>query len=193
MNPSQNPSAVRSKKIITETLLHLMTQYPYAEITVKHILLESNISRKTFYRNFSSKDDVLNAYMDYILHSYITCVIEQGQFSFLEMLDIIFYFCEENKNFLFMLRDNNLLHILLMKLNTLIPAEHQKIVTSDAKSTVSSAEHFLSEYILFFNIGGMWNIITKWIEQDMNDSITDIKNTIAFYLSDVKHIDCRKF
>lgn len=80
-----------------------------------------------------------------------------------------------------------------MKLNTLIPAEHQKIVTSDAKSTVSSAEHFLSEYILFFNIGGMWNIITKWIEQDMNDSITDIKNTIAFYLSDVKHIDCRKF
>ena len=193
MNPSQNPSALRSKKIITETLLHLMTQHPYAEITVKHILLESNISRKTFYRNFSSKDDVLNSYMDSILHSYITCIIEQKHFSFLEILDTIFYFCEENKNFLFILRDNNLLHLLLIKLNTLIPTEHQKIVTPNVKSNASSADHFLTDYVLFFNIGGIWNIITKWIEQDMRDSITDIKNTIAFYLSDVKHIDCRQF
>ena len=193
MNPSQNPSALRSKKIITETLLRLMTEYSYTEITVKHILLESNISRKTFYRNFSSKDDVLNAYIDSILNSYITCIIEQEHFSFLETLDTIFYFCEKNKNFLFILRDNELLHLLLIKLNTLIPTEHQKIVSVNAKSNDSSADHFLTDYVLFFNIGGMWNIVTKWIEQDMRDSIHDIKNTIAFYLSDVKHIDCRQF
>ena len=67
MNPTQNPIALRSKKIIAEVLLRLMTQYPYAEITVKHILLEAGISRKTFYRNFSSKDDVLDAYIEAIL------------------------------------------------------------------------------------------------------------------------------
>lgn len=99
MNPSQNPSALRSKKIITETLLHLMTQHPYAEITVKHILLESNISRKTFYRNFSSKDDVLNSYMDSILHSYITCIIEQNIFPSLKFWIPFFTFVKKIKIF----------------------------------------------------------------------------------------------
>ena len=70
-NPSQNLSAVRSKKTITETLLYLMAKYPYTEITVKHILLEADVSRKTFYRNFSSKDDVLNSYIGAILHKNV--------------------------------------------------------------------------------------------------------------------------
>ena len=82
MNPSQNPSAVRSKKVITETLLRLMAQYPYTEITVKHILLEADVSRKTFYRNFYSKDDVLNSYIDAILHCYVASIAEQEQYSF---------------------------------------------------------------------------------------------------------------
>ena len=68
MNPSKNPSALRSKKILTETLLHLMENCPYPEITVKQILLESGISRKTFYRNFLSKDDVLNSHIDAIIY-----------------------------------------------------------------------------------------------------------------------------
>lgn len=49
MNPTQNPSALRSKKVITESLLFLMKQYPYKEITVKQILLETDVSRKTIY------------------------------------------------------------------------------------------------------------------------------------------------
>lgn len=82
MNSSQNPSALRSKKIITETLLRLMEQYPYSEITVKLILLESTVSRKTFYRNFSSKDDVLNSYIDAILLSYLDTLKENEEYSF---------------------------------------------------------------------------------------------------------------
>jgi len=29
--------------------------------------------------------------------------------------------------------------------------------------------------LIFFNIGGIWNIISGWIENDMQDSTTDIK------------------
>lgn len=71
MNPSQNPSAIRSKNEITDTLLQLMKTYSYKDITVKQIILESLVARKTFYRNFSSKDDVLNAYIDSIMQRYI--------------------------------------------------------------------------------------------------------------------------
>ncbi|MCI8937659.1 MAG: TetR/AcrR family transcriptional regulator [Lachnospiraceae bacterium] len=59
-----------------------MTQYPYTEITVKHILLEAGISRKTFYRNFSSKDDVLHTYIDTVLNDYTETLFQEENYSF---------------------------------------------------------------------------------------------------------------
>ena len=47
MIESKNPSAIRSQKEITQALLVLMHEYPYDEISVKQILLESKLARKT--------------------------------------------------------------------------------------------------------------------------------------------------
>lgn len=190
MNPSQNPSALRSKRILTETLLRLMKQYPYHEITVKHILLESGISRKTFYRNFHSKDDILNSYIDSILYRYLEAIKEQGEYSMIQMLDIIFSFCEKNRDLLFMLRDNDMLYLPLLKLNRLLPIEHRRIARKIPEQNSETAGD-LSQYIVFFNIGGIWNIIVGWIENDMRDSTTDIKKAINFYLQNIGTIDLR--
>ncbi|MBD5135183.1 MAG: TetR/AcrR family transcriptional regulator [Lachnospiraceae bacterium] len=184
MNPSQHPSALRSKKMLTETLLYLMKQYPYHEITVKHIVLESCVSRKTFYRNFLSKDDILNSHIDTILYQYLEAIRAQDEYSMIQMLDIIFSFCENNKDLLFMLRDNEMLYLVLLKLNKLIPFEHKKI-------TRNISEHILSKYVVFFNIGGIWNIISGWIENNMQDSTTDIKKTIIYYFQNIGTIDLR--
>ena len=61
MNKSSNPSSIRSKKEITNALLNLMQDHSYSEISVKQIVLETPLERKTFYNNFSSKDDVLDS------------------------------------------------------------------------------------------------------------------------------------
>lgn len=190
MNPSQNPSALRSKRILTETLLCLMKQYPYQEITVKHILLESGVSRKTFYRNFLSKDDILDSYINTIFYQYIDALKEQNTYSMIQMLDIIFSFCEKNKDFLFTLRDNELLYLFLLKLNRLLPIEHKKISDNISKQ-ISDTTSVLSQYIVLFNIGGIWNIIFGWIENNMQDSTEDIKKTITYYLQNIGTIDLR--
>lgn len=190
MNPSQNPSALRSKRILTETLLRIMKEYPYYEITVKHILLESGISRKTFYRNFLSKDDILNSYIDSILLEYLEAIREQGTYAMIQMLDIIFSFCEKNQEFLFLLRDNELLYLLLMKLNRLIPVEHERITQKDPDHSPGTSSA-LSQYIVLFNIGGIWNIIAGWLERDMQDDAAEIKKAIIYYLQNIGTIDLR--
>lgn len=174
MNPTQNPSALRSKKIITETLITLLKDYPLSEITVKHILLESGISRKTFYRNFSSKEDVLSSYIDSILFEYKDKIIDDSNITFTESFDIIFNFCAVNKELLIILKNNNLLYLPLMKLNTLLPTLHKDI---DNRS-----------YLIYFNIGGIWNIIVNWINNDMLDSADKIKRNLIDYLSDINNI-----
>lgn len=190
MNPTQNPSALRSKKVITESLLLLMKQCPYTEITVKQILLETDISRKTFYRNFSSKDDVLNSYIDTILQDYVNAIQQpQQNFSLIQTLDVIFFFCENNKELLFILRDNRLLYLLLEKLNALILNEHNRYLSESQEN--HSESKLLTEYIIYFNIGAIWNLIVRWIENNMRDSVIDIKKSVIFYLSNIKKIDIR--
>lgn len=189
MNLTQNPSALRSKKVITESLLLLMKKYPYAEITVKQILLETDISRKTFYRNFLSKDDVLNSFINTLLQDYVNTIQQQQKCSLLKTLDVIFDFCEKNKEILFILRDNRLLYLLLEKLNVLILNEHNRYIAESQENHLES--QLLTEYIIYFNIGGIWNLIVRWIENNMHDAVIDIKESVIFYLSNIREIDIR--
>ena len=92
MNPSQNPSSIRSKKEITNALLCLMQTYPYKDITVKQIILESQVARKTFYRNFLSKDDVLDAYIETVLQQYIQSLIQLSDCQLKNILDMAVLF-----------------------------------------------------------------------------------------------------
>lgn len=48
---------------IRTALIHLMAVKPYDKITITDIINRSGVSRAAFYRNFSSKDDVLQAAM----------------------------------------------------------------------------------------------------------------------------------
>lgn len=70
MNNSQNPSSLRSKKEFTDALLRLMQDYPYSEISVKQIVMETSLVRKPFYLNFNSKDDVLNSIINRVILEY---------------------------------------------------------------------------------------------------------------------------
>ena len=96
MNDSNNPSAIRSKKQITDALLLLMEKYPYSEISVKQIVLETDLVRKTFYRNFESKDDVLRSYIRTILRDYFDIVNNARG----DVLTTIFEFAKKNKKLL---------------------------------------------------------------------------------------------
>lgn len=182
MNPTQNPSAVRSQKEIIHALICLMNAYPYHDITVKQIILEAQIARKTFYRNFRSKDDVLSAYIDNILHRYALTLKQEADGQLSNILDIIFSFCTQNKAFLLLLRDNHMMHILLEKWNTFIPMIHEQVVNADCILYQRFSEKQVS-YIISYNVGAVWNIIMKWIEYDMQDPPDLIKDTLLKYLS----------
>ena len=182
MNTSQNPSSIRSKKEITDTLLRLMTILPYRDITVKQIILESQVARKTFYRNFLSKDDVLDAHIDCIMHDYIQSLLQIPSCQLSYILDIILKFCIQNKNLLFQLRDNELTHLLLKKWNQFIPLMHNQVVCSDNPIFYAFTSEQV-DYIISFNVGAIWNVIMKWIEHDMIESPDTIKSTFLKYLT----------
>lgn len=66
-----NPIAVQSQKHICETMLYLLTKLPFDDITITLLCQEAHLVRKTFYRNFETKEDVLICMLDYHLLEYI--------------------------------------------------------------------------------------------------------------------------
>ena len=181
MNPSQNPSSIRSRKEITEALFKLMKDHPYQEISVKQIILETDLARRTFYRNYESKDGVLDSIITDKITEYAKELASDPE----SPLDVIFRFCEKNKDFLMLLHKNDLLYLLLLKLNIMIPEFNQ--VTDRSNSIFARIVGNLDpDYLVAFNVGAIWNVIFKWVDRGMTDSADDIKETIALYLSRMK-------
>ena len=178
MNNSQNPSSIRSKKEITNALLKLMQDHPYSEISVKQIVMETSVVRKTFYLNFTSKDDVLNSIINRGILEYTQALsaTSEGPFT------VIFDFCEKNKELLQLLHKNNMLYLLLLKLNEVIP-ECNRTMDKSNNPFAKTIGNLDPDYIIAFNIGAIWNVIFKWVDRGMVDSLDEIKNTIEQYLS----------
>lgn len=178
MNDSTNPSALRSKAEICEALLRLMKDHPYEEITVKQIALESKLVRKTFYRNFDSKDDVLEAILDILVDEYKRHLI---MFNQVMPIEIIFNFCIEHKEQLLLFDKNNLMYRILQKLNSALPEKHEELV----KLGLVPKELFGGldpSYLIPMNIGGIWNVICRWVRGGMKDDPKQITKDLTEFI-----------
>ena len=63
MYQGTNPTALRSQEWLTQALIELMEEKPFARITVKDICRKADLSRQTFYNVFSSKEEILQSFL----------------------------------------------------------------------------------------------------------------------------------
>ena len=177
MTGSSNPSAKRSQAEITQALISLMREHPYSEITVKQIILEARLARKTFYRNFESKDDVLLSLIRGILREYFEVVNNARG----EVLTTIFSFADNNRELLALLDKNDMLHIPLRCMNEYAPllagAQNKQL-----NPFVKLFEGLDADYLIAMNIGAVWNVISLWIHKGMTDEPETVRATIDQYL-----------
>lgn len=66
-------AATQKKTLMETSLLHLMSQRPYQEITVMDICREAEVPRRTFYHYFGNKEDVLESVIESLMQQ---CFLE---------------------------------------------------------------------------------------------------------------------
>ena len=197
MKKSQNPSAVRSRKEISNALLKLMQEYPYAEISVKQIIMETSLARKTFYLNFRSKDDVLESILNELIREYTEALSKANEEknpagtkyldeaisvdTITNPLSVIFSFCDKNKDLLSLLHKNKMLYLLLLRLNEFLP-EYSKTEDMSSNPFAKLMGELEPDYLIAFNVGAIWNVLFKWIDRGMVDSLDSIQETLKKYL-----------
>ncbi|MFT9818903.1 TetR/AcrR family transcriptional regulator [Lysinibacillus sp. NPDC056185] len=123
MEKSKNPISIRSRKIIINTLLELMKVKEYSEITITEIVIKAQLARKTFYRNFKSKDDVLNEYVDYLFNKYIHKLANLDNLTNFSVTKCYFEFWQEHVSFLKLLVEKQFIILYTKKIRRVLTGD----------------------------------------------------------------------
>lgn len=174
-----NEQKEQSMLWLRDALLKLMTEKAFNSISITEICARADLSRRTFYRLYESKEDILEKYADSLCEAYFQLFKEEKDLSLTNVAVIFFSFWKNHKDFLLILQKQNLLYLLLFRFNKLLPDIYTKY-----KSHMLHLEDKLSiEYVAIYNAGGFWNLLIKWLEdgcvktpEDMAAIVSEVMN-----------------
>lgn len=104
--------ALKSKEKIIQTLLDLMEQHQFEDITVAEICANANISRGTFYNHFPSKESVIRTYTREIAMKYLDTNVKIDEDWAKNIAYDFFTLSKSNSWYFSLLHKQNLFHLL---------------------------------------------------------------------------------
>lgn len=166
-------SAARQQKI-EQTLLELMGSRRYEEITVSDLCARMGIPRKSFYRYFGGKDDVLYALVDHRLMEYETRysgTISREHPGIVLNLNWFFEFWLTQKDLLDALERSKISGILVERA---VQNSQRAEIFEYAPETYSRAD---MEMVTSFIVCGLMSIVLRWHQQGYRQSSGEMAQT----------------
>ena len=74
-----------------------------------------------------------------------------------------------------------MLYLLLIRLNEFLP-EDSKTEDMNSNPFAKLIGELEPDYLIAFNVGAIWNVLFKWIDRGMVDSLDSIQETLKKYL-----------
>ncbi|KRM96270.1 TetR family transcriptional regulator [Liquorilactobacillus aquaticus DSM 21051] len=147
-----NKTALRSKKRIMDVLLKKLATEKIEVVTISEIASDAGVSRKTFYRNFTGKLDIIKFYTQEIIAKYLEQVSNKDIKSFQELLTFYFSFWKSQSNYLKILQNNDLLSFMF-------DIQREELLDKLPWQNLSWHNLRKDETIIdLLIIGGIWNV-----------------------------------
>lgn len=162
----KNKRAIQSQYMIADALFSLLKRKTFAQITVTEICEEAAIGRKTFYRNFELREDVIEFQLDCMCREYKA---ELEDLSLEECLFHHFSYMYENRDYFILLYQNGFHLMANEKFSVLIP-DTMPIWTEDELE-----QEYRSAYI----IAGIEAIQRVWITRGCKEGIEEVVNFVV--------------
>lgn len=167
-------SAQRQRQL-EQCLLELMLTDNYSQITIGHICDRAGVSRKSFYRYFSSKEGCLYALIDHAVFdgaSYYLPNHNDNQ-STRFIYERLFRYWKEQHALLDALSRNNLSLILVERMLLYITQEEHEFIPFLQSRTDDAHEHSL------FYVGGIMTLILDWHQSGYQKSILQMSKVLS--------------
>jgi AcrR family transcriptional regulator len=160
----QDKRSRRTRAWLLETLLKLLENKKYSEITVTELTEKADIARQTFYRNYDSMDDILLSRLNEIVDEYLAKVFKNLEtkkdpdWDF-EVRQLILLW-QQNEVVFRALKKAGLDYQVMEKLSHLFTRFHMK---AQNLRELDDKQQFLVYYLA----GGVFMVLNKWFENDM--------------------------
>ena len=151
------------KECLFTALILLMDQKDFKDITISEITQKAGVSRMTYYRTYSSKEDILRQYFNDQSKKLLADILAQPDLSAYEFFCQIFYFFKDNAHMI----------EFLYKAELLIEVLDQFIEFAEKiyeKTGIHRAEDSMKAYEIRFIAGGLFQILIHWIQCELKES-----------------------
>lgn len=176
--PAKSDAQVRrTKEWMLEALVSLMREKEFSRITVSEIAQRADMDRRTFYRHYQSKEDILTDKIRKLAEVYETLLRGGSPMDTGSIALSFFTICKENQELLMLLHKHQLLPLLLYELNRLFPHYHIKYHLGE-----DLYAPFDMEYALSYHVGGFWNVLVLWLDNSMDRTPEELAAMVAHML-----------
>lgn len=144
---------------IGRALVKLMETQKFSDITITQIVQQAGVARASYYRNFSSKEEVLSIITEDIWVDYQqkTSMLKQSFFSYDSVL-LAFRYFRTYKRFMLSVYNAGLSSIYLEMLDQLTEQMAGDMAINDIK-----------RYSIYYYSGALFNVFLKWLENGMRE------------------------
>lgn len=147
---------MKGKDRITESLIELMKTNEFEDITIKDITQLAEVNRSTYYRNFKSKEDIIKYRIESIMDEYLEEFESKEDKTKETYIQTILETFLKHGKFLKIIHKQNQSYIL------------QKVLVNYFNDVLKDTGK-KERYQVYYHIGGIYNFIICWIENDMED------------------------
>ncbi len=155
--PKRNKTNQFARECISTALMQLLKERHISEITISDICTRAGVSRMSYYRNYSSKEDILVGYLDDVLEKYyheFKKFDNKGNYYDYKNLLHCFNYFEIHLEFLNRLFENGLGSVFLERLGM-----YMTTIWYDGKSI----EKY---YAVIAFAGAIYSVFIKWSAED---------------------------
>lgn len=157
---------------IFDATLQLMETRSYRTITISQIAERAGVSRMAFYRNYSSKDDILTHHLDKMFDGYFA---RFTAFDSITTYDLAEGFCDvffENKEFISALIGDETRMLILNSFLKYLDRLYKAFINE-------KIHHTATIYERAYNAGGLYMVLYEWALNDFADDPAMITQTLV--------------
>lgn len=162
----QSPQSMLSENLLVHALIKLLDNVPYKQINITILTKEADVARRTFYRHFKSIDELLDFTLQQIATQFYKFQMQQAPKDLKELIFVYFTYWESRKDFLIVLKQNDLLYRLQIAFIS---------ITQENQMMSQQSNNIVVDYAIAFSSGAVWSLLVKWLEYGAMQSPKEMK------------------
>jgi AcrR family transcriptional regulator len=171
----------KTKKWIIEALFELLKYKEYQDITISQIVNKAGLGRRTFYRYFKTKDEVMEYTTNFLMNQFANTVMINHADTLATITKSYFEFWENYIDLLLLLNKAHLLYYIEDNLLELIYEVALKVghIPLDMNYEDVMGKYNQYKYEFAFKLAGFWKVTLVWCSENPRKTPEEMSELIV--------------